>query len=129
MNEQIEAAANRLLQGGCDEWDAADYAQSFQRDEDIEAVANWTLARIAADKAEREERAKPIDADWCLANGAAWNMTRAVAWWRLLDNSRIEFNATNGVALIVGNGWSYLDHIATRGQLLDLLRAMKGGDA
>ena len=77
--------------------------------------------------AERAERALPITAEWCLANGAAWNNHRAVAWWRILDNARLEFNAANGVAMIVGDGWSYFDNITTRGQLLDLLRALRGG--
>ena len=77
--------------------------------------------------AERAERALPITAEWCLANGAAWNNHRAVAWWRILDNARLEFNAANGVAMIVGDGWSYFDNITTRGQLLDLLKALRGG--
>jgi len=80
-------------------------------------------------EADRAERARLIDAEWCLANGAAWDPQRAVAWWRVGENARIEFNSSNGIAVIVGDGWAYFDDITTRGQLLDLRNALKGGEA
>ena len=95
--------------------------------EDVRCIVMWATCELTRRDAELAEREKPITAEWCLANGAAWNNHRAVAWWRILDNARLEFNAANGVAMIVGDGWSYFDNITTRGQLLDLLKALRGG--
>ena len=132
VSEQLNAAIERLKQinagmafdkvyGGSSD----DYGHDYS--EDISNVIGHYFEELSRRDAERAERALPITAEWCLANGAAWNNHRAVAWWRILDNARLEFNAANGVAMIVGDGWSYFDNITTRGQLLDLLKALRGG--
>ena len=126
---ELKDAAQRCLDGGFGTEFATtkDYYKSQLHAQDTDIVSRFVLQELSRRDAERAERALPITAEWCLANGAAWNNHRAVAWWRILDNARLEFNAANGVAMIVGDGWSYFDNITTRGQLLDLLKALRGG--
>ena len=133
--EQVGKAASRYRR-----WKSGDCSNPYKSpyfncdgddpayiDRDRRTLADAYIDELSRRDAEQAERAKPIDAEWCLANGAAWNNHRAVAWWRILDNSRLEFNSVNGVALIIGDGWAYFDDITTRGQLVDLLAALKGG--
>lgn len=49
MNDDIKAIAMRLVEGGDDRWDAADYAESAQRAGDIDAAGQWILERLAAE--------------------------------------------------------------------------------
>ena len=96
----------------------------------IEAANNdaWDLARqhikeLARREAERVERAKPIDAEWCLVNGACdcgSHMRFLVNELHLLWHKASEITRLNGTPLGARK---------TRGQLLDLLAALKGDPA
>jgi hypothetical protein len=56
MASEIEAAAER--------WRSGMYNVG-----DGKLLADWAVARLAADRAEREERARPIDAEWLESRG------------------------------------------------------------
>ena len=79
--------------------------------------------------AERAEREKPITAEWCLANGATLDGTAGACQF-IAHGIEVEWDARNGVTVRDGErmgDWTFLSSITTRGQLLDLLRALKGG--
>lgn len=96
---------------------------------DVERVARWACDELSRRDTERAEREKPIDAEWLESIGANLN-----EW-----NTRFPIHVMNAGTHVIGwaerrgvfawnNGISYLfDGITTRGQLLDLLAALKGG--
>lgn len=118
--QEAREAAARLKNGGGDAfacWE--DYQESSQKDEDVEVAANWICQELARREAERVERAKPIDAEWCLVNGACdcgSHMRFLVNELHLLWHKASEITRLNG---------TNLGAIKTCGQLLDLLAALK----
>lgn len=119
MASEIEAAAERLVNGGGGEWDSTDYWNSSHRDEDAAACGEWILSRLAADRAECDERARPIDAEWLQSFGCEW------AW-----SCSFGLVHRDGIAItdFVGGEWTcHGIKVANRGDVLDLLRALKGG--
>ena len=94
---------------------------------DLERVSSWAIRRIKADEAETLERAKPIDAEWLRSLlGDSWvirHETPTVAVWRIATSE-------TGVGIGIEAGGSTIvfpDLVRKRGQLLDLIRALKGG--
>mgnify|MGYP003422477801 CR=1 FL=1 len=82
-------------------------------------LAQWAIQELARREAERAERAKPIDAEWCLVNGACdcgSHMRFLVNELHLLWHKASEITRLNG---------TNLGAIKTCGQLLDLLAALK----
>lgn len=65
MASEIEAAAELVLRWD-GEFDGGTTRQAAQR------LAKWALARLAADRAERDERARPIDAEITRLVGSAF---------------------------------------------------------
>lgn len=99
----------------------------------IEAANNdaWDLARLymrelARRESERVERAKPIDAEWCVANGAV-NVDGCNMFRWMLKVVRVDWDEHNGTTIDGTDfNWVFLPSIKTRGQLLDLLAALRG---
>lgn len=88
---------------------------------EVREVLMWATGELSRRDAERAEREKPIDAEWLESIGfddcGAWMKIKAGqndVWWSKLRNN-------------VGIDMSYVRDITTSGQLLDLLRALKGG--
>lgn len=91
----------------------------------VVAASEVLLARLAADRAEREERARPIDAEWLESIGCK---KMAINRWKIQEQIRVNVWLVECVRWMVRiDGWLVQMH--TRGQLLDLLRVLKGGDA
>ena len=93
----------------------------------VRDVMMWATCELSRREADQAERAKPIDAEWCLANGAEQvgdcNMYR----WKFCV-VRIDWDAYNGTTIDESDGaWVWMPSITARGQLLDLLAALKGG--
>ena len=87
----------------------------------------WAIQELARREAERAERAKPIDAEWCLVNVAVEVADARIYRWVFKD-VRVDWDDHNGTTIDeFGGEWTWLPSIATRGQLLDLLAALKGG--
>ena len=89
---------------------------------DCVLIHRWALQELACRDAERNERAKPIDVEWLLSIGfddiGGWVgkfVGGADLWYRKLRGD-------------VGINMHFLPSITTRGQLLDLLAALKGGE-
>lgn len=91
----------------------------------LEAVRPSMLAEIAnrSDRAEREERARPIDAEWLESIGCK---KVALNRWKIQAYIRVNvWLASTGEWRVKIDGGLVLMH--NRGQLLDLLRVLKGG--
>lgn len=92
---------------------------------DGELIVNAQIALkhlIDTDKAERAERAKPIDAEWLLSiefdDKGGWV-------GKFVGGADLWYGKLRGD---VGINMHFLPSITTRGQLLDLLAALKGGE-
>lgn len=138
--ETIEAAAARLRM-----WDIGMAPSKIYGDGDpIEAANNdaWDLARayldrLASDRAEREERARPIDAEWLVSIG--FSEAGINGWSMLLQPTHdgcavceLFLSHDGDIGILQDDDHVVLTSIPTaskRGQLLDLLRVLKGGDA
>jgi hypothetical protein len=143
-DEQIEAAAEQLGKiptpstahmdegeraDGCGQM-LADLLQLASIDGCIAAAwaYEWILARLAADRAKREERERPI------AGNVAWLRSLGCGDW--IDDVGVwyvedEFGIGRLVEYVFGLDWWYCngeriwqDSEPTRGQLLDLLAAL-----
>ena len=123
--QEAREAAARLKNGGGDAfacWE--DYQESSQKDEDVEVAANWICQELARREAERIERAKPIDAEWCSANGSAFDL----GWMRFYGPECVVLWCES-IVWVASKEWKLsMRKIKTRGQLLDLLAALKGGE-
>lgn len=110
-------------------------------DNDKHIALNYIAARLATDEADRIERAKPIGEEWMMATGWKYRTSRSgekslclrlaqhmgddqwVEWdWRTPTLYRLPADVDCNIPAWVG-----LPQMTTRGQLLDLLRALKGG--
>ena len=97
--------------------------------DDIRTCSRWIVQELSRRDAELAEREKPITAEWCLANGATLDGTAGACQF-IAHGIEVEWDARNGVTVRDGErmgDWTFLSSITTRGQLLDLLRALKGG--
>jgi len=128
MSDEIEAAANELIEH-CDYCER----QGFTLAESLKlarSVATWARARLAAERAEREERERPIDEGWLRSTlGDSWVVREErphVCVWKTRA-----FASGFGLGISIGDVMHVLDLLATRGQLIDLLAALgverKGG--
>lgn len=151
MSDELKAAAEALSgHAWLERFRKADYgkhhAYSRLSPDACNEIAHYVdrfimqvLARLAADEAERGEREKPIDGEWLRA-------LKCGAWlddfktWYVEDEGRIGSRRRYGIGRLIEycdgpDYWFFLgeriwrDSCPTRGQLLDLLRALKGGDA
>ena len=131
--ETIEAAAERLHFLASTMMDASSFCPSLSHaeansrrvGEELGRMANAINSRLAADRAEREERARPIDAEWLESIGCK---KMAINRWKIQEQIRVNVWLVECVRWMVRiDGWLVQMH--TRGQLLDLLRVLKGGDA
>ena len=84
-------------------------------------VIDWAVQELSRRDAERAERAKPIDAEWLKSVGAK---KRAINRWRLCDQCNLWLRE-NCLWTVRVDGYTVV--VTTRGQLLDLLAALKGG--
>lgn len=134
MASEIEAAYVKRVAAKLRDYDQCN-------DDDIDEAAKLLELlrdRLAADRAERGERARPIDAEWCLANGARhWTHGDEYVFdcgvrWGVhhgeCETARggVYLESVDGVSRI--RSWVRLDSIKTCRQLGDLLRILKGGD-
>lgn len=119
--ESIELAASGVSEGDALERTYNGDIDGFTRD--MTRLAVSTLERLDAEEAERAERAKPIDAEWCLANGAAFDLG-----WMRFYGSECVVSWCESIVWVASKEWKLsMRKIKTRGQLLDLLAALKGG--
>ena len=95
---------------------------------DVDRVVTWMCDELSRREAERVERAKPIDAAWCLANGARRSNQSGEVMWSF-GSVNVYWQESCGVT-IEGDPYDrlFLREITTRGQLLDLLKALRGGE-
>ena len=131
--QEAREAAARLKNGGGDAfacWE--DYQESSQKDEDVEVAANWICQELARREAERAERAKPIDAEWLESIGAyhEWNHGGDAGWYgiEIDDDEWLSVSGATGFThIVMGDGVKQIERrFDTRGQLLDLLAALRG---
>lgn len=144
MNDEIKAAASRRSEylawlstdGGDDT--AFDWYEGAVAELDKQILCAFAIERLAAEEVERVEREKPIDDEWVKSIAPHyWAAGSEYCWPKVgivyATNRGVGRTLQGGVYLDRGKGCSpmYLDHIATRGQLLELLRAFgieaKGG--
>ena len=114
----------------------------------VRDVMMWATCELSRREAERAERAKPIDAEWLASIGS--RCPKSERWFILLDRtygpSRYETQLRakmqpEGCYVIVTQGYgddaddddkedvvSFACEFTTRGQLLDLLKALRGGE-
>lgn len=134
--KELLDAAQRCFDGGFDTQfaTAKDYYKSDLRAKDTDAISRFVISELKRRQAERAEREKPIDAEWFRKHG---NEVCSIFVCRDDVEYEIEWAAGTpgiGVDLTVYSGPRKcfchsvnLRHITTRGQLLDLLAALKGG--
>lgn len=124
MASEIEAAAERVMRIAQHEGrrDVYGGSRTYQRNKyslDLLMVAAELTRRLAADRAEREERARQIDAEWLESLGFTPDGVLELG-----PTGRAMWGKNCGHVWL----WGYPDATcSTRGQLLDLLRALKGG--
>ena len=88
----------------------------------VRDVMMWATCELSRREAERAERAKPIDAEW-LASIENWTRTGDYISTRIKGND-VWYHIADAC---IGFGGLRQGHITTRGQLLDLIAALKGG--
>lgn len=130
---EIEATAERLI-AGADYWESVDYRENEtgELEKDMESAGKWILSRLAADRDDREERARPIDAEWLESIGATW--FGDYLGFDLPNSARLEVMRDYGAMTVecglrpkhIG-GWVQINPLRNRGEVLDLLRVLKGG--
>ena len=137
-SEELKAAAERLKR-----WDAGERPSTIYLDatDPIEAANNdaWDLARafvkrMNADASDRIERAKPIDEAWLrsIANECERESDGEIAAWFDTSLNQISLSKppssdswnVSVMDTMDGDESASIPSITTRGQLLDLLRAI-----
>ena len=132
---EIEAAEDRTKRWReCCERDNHEdheyWSDPQSQEDDEELLIDWALDRLASDRAEADERAKPIDVEFAVA-ALGGSMSFAA---HALGGATVTVWATRlspsgfGIGIVHGDT-EYVHNltITTRGQLLDLIRALKGG--
>ena len=117
----IEAAAERLIDRG---WDYANCPDQWGECNDARVLAQAYLDRLSADRAERDERARPIDAEW-LSSIFDEEFDEAFSSRSIMLGVLVPACGRRGWTWVVGD--VHVATVTTRGQLLDLLRVLKGG--
>ena len=123
--EEVRKAAAALAR--VNNWERPQdvYGEDYLHDysEDTATLCEWAIAELSRRDAERAERSKPIDAEWLLSIGfrdcgswLAMDVGTSKLWWAQLRRA-------------FGMNGRHVDDITTRGQLLDLLAALKGGES
>jgi len=98
--------------------------------EDLIAVRDWSASELARRDAEQAERERPIDEEWLASIG--WEF-RGVFWYYSLPNKRqlVLSQTFSESDVLIKNVASPqfvgLGKMQNRGQLIDLLAALKGG--
>ena len=124
--QELKLAAERCLNGGDESWScSSDYYKSTQHANDNDIVAKFVIDELARREAERAELDQSIDAEWCVANGAV-QLGQHFVFWRITDSHAVNVYLRPSDQC-VAYGQCAMPSIATRRQLLDLLRALKGG--
>ena len=96
---------------------------------DLRTLSDYAMQELTRRDAELAEREKPITAEWCVNNGATLDGTAGACQF-IAHGIEVEWDARNGVTVRDGermSDWTFLSSITTRGQLLDLLKALRGG--
>jgi hypothetical protein len=146
-DDELKAAAFRRaeylrwLADGIGDDGAFDWYEGAVDELDKQILSAWAIDRIAADEAERAEREKPIDEEWLRSIGWRYRVSRSgekslchrlEQLWG--DDHWIEWDSRAPVLCrLINDGdyplvsWVGLPQINTRGQLLDLLRALGVG--
>ena len=133
--EQVRKAASRYRR-----WKLGDFPTPYKSpyfncdgddvayiDRDRRTLADAYIDELSRRESERAERAKPIDAEWLESIGFDFNGLRLR---RLLSIGHYELSASphaDDMLLMQDDDAIAIPHITTRGQLLDLLAALKGG--
>lgn len=125
--EEVRKAAAALAR--VNNWERPQdvYGEDYMHDysEDTATLCEWAIAELCRRESERAERAKPIDAEWCLANGAAFDLG-----WMRFYGSECVVSWCESIVWVASKEWKLsMRKIKTRGQLLDLLAALKGGES
>ena len=103
-------------------------------DDSVEAqkLAAIVLEELARREAERAERMKPIDAKWLESIGAyhEWNHGGDAGWYgiEIDDDEWLSVSGATGLThIVMCDGVKQIERrFDTRGQLLDILAALKG---
>ena len=97
-------------------------------------LAEWAIQELARREAERAERARPIDAEWLESIGAyhEWNHGGDAGWYgiEIDDDEWLSVSGATGLThIVMCDGVKQIERrFDTRGQLLDILAALKGGE-
>ena len=100
---------------------------------DVDKVVTWMCDELSRRESEKAERAKPIDAEWlstCKPDLLFWQKTSEFIEYEFRHQPqpgalKVVVNANGHVGFVVNK--SLAACLTTRGQLLDLLAALKGG--
>jgi hypothetical protein len=134
--KQLKAAAERMARildwaNPGEVYGGQDYTQDYSAD--CATLCKWAVARLAADEAERAERDKPIDEEWLstIAHDYETDDRNVSAWFdSTLNQLSVSRHRPRGlwqVSIMDDSGDDdevLLPVATTRGQLLDLLRAL-----
>jgi len=93
-------------------------------DMDRKTTSDAYIARLAADRAERDDRARPIDAEW-LESMFDEEFDEAFSSRSIMLGALVPACGRCGWTWVIGE--VHVATVTTRGQLLDLLRVLKGG--
>ena len=120
--EAIDAADEILLQFGQTHVDLL-----HQTEENALTLAQWVGQHLIGREIDRIERAKPITAEWLESIG--FQVPKPSGFFSAdTPDGDVSVFFDNGTLDEVQINWSSLRHIATRGQLDDLLKLLKGGE-
>lgn len=129
---EVRKAADSLLVYNSDE------SAGFY--DDIDTVCTWALAELARRDAEAAERARPIDAEWLLSIGPCIRDDSDAFGVRLLPNATAIMERPIVSLAVLREPPSTIVHgrigdskigvtVANRGELLDMLAALKVGES
>ena len=139
---EIEAAAERMARisdwsNPAEVYGGEDYSHDYSAD--CATLCQWAVARLAADRAERKERERPIDHEWMIERFGVPSCESAIRG-RYWSFKAIDRWASAEVHMSIRGSWFasmcqdddvVVLKLATRGRLLDLLAAIvverKGG--
>ena len=121
--QEAREAAERLATNGGERWSRiaeTDYRESVEYEQDVQAASEWALQELSRRDAERAERAKPITTEWLESIGWKKQTTHGGSTYH-------EFGLFHWFKGVVSFCSCKLETVTTRGQLLDLLKALRGG--
>ena len=126
--QEAREALNRIVYY-CGHIGGRSKARGYDPGCDMVSMAEFAVQELSRRAAERAEREKPIDAEWCVNNGAIeYDAGHELVYGWDLGWCEFNWRENRGCRMYVGD---YHFHVnlpqETRGQLLDLLRALKGG--